>query len=204
MSLLQVKCHKFASTGNAGKLPVTQSQKFYFVRHGQTDANLSDLAAGAGWDIELNATGLEQAKTLAASDHIKGCSDVKTICVSPMLRARQTADAINEVLKAPIVVIDELKEWHLGDWEKTPWHTLPDIYHPDPNPPNGEKQLEFGLRIAAGLNSALAQPGPILIVAHGGVWHAVSRILKLPPGSIGNCAIKRVIKTDQDAQWQLD
>lgn len=182
----------------------TTPQKFYFVRHGQTDANLSDLAAGAGWDIELNATGLAQAKTLADSEHIKNCSDVKTICVSPMLRARQTAEAINEVLKAPIVVIDELKEWHLGDWEKTSWKTLPDLFHPDTNPPNGEMQLDFGKRVSAGLQAALAQPGPILIVAHGGVWHAVSRILNLPPGSIGNCAIKRVIRPDQNTQWQLD
>jgi broad specificity phosphatase PhoE len=179
-------------------------EKFYFVRHGQTDANLSNLAAGSGWDIELNATGLAQAKAFAEGERIEICRDVKTICVSPMARARQTAEAINEILQAPIVIIDELKEWYLGDWEKGPWSDLPSLYHPDTNPPNGESQIEFGTRIAAGLAAALAHPGPIMIVAHGGVWHAVSRILSLPRGSIDNCDLRRVRRDHSDEPWRLE
>ncbi|MBS1994096.1 MAG: histidine phosphatase family protein [Cyanobacteria bacterium SZAS LIN-3] len=179
------------------------AQKFYFIRHGQTEANLSDLAAGAGWDIELNETGLAQAKALAESEQIKVCADTQTICVSPLLRARQTAEALKIVIDAPVVVIDELKEWHLGDWEKTPWSNLPNIFEPGTNPPNGEKQLEFGMRVSNGLNQALAQPGPVLIVAHGGVWHAICRILSIKAGSIENCAVKCVIRDDGDQPWRL-
>lgn len=179
-------------------------EKFYFVRHGQTDANLTNLAAGSGWDIELNETGLAQAKELAESERIELCRDVKTICVSPMARARQTAEAINQVLQKPIVIIDELKEWHLGDWEKGPWSELPSLYHPDTNPPNGESQMEFGMRVSAGLTAALAHPGPIMIVAHGGVWHCISRILTLPKGSIDNCDLRRVIRSSAVEPWRLD
>jgi probable phosphoglycerate mutase len=180
------------------------AEKFYFVRHGQTDANLNNLAAGSGWDIELNDAGLAQAKALAESASIENCRDVKTICVSPMARAIQTAEAINKILQAPIVIIDELKEWFLGDWERGSWSDLPSLYAPDTHPPNGESQLAFGMRVKAGLTAALAHPGPIIIVAHGGVWHAVSRILSLPKSSIDNCDLRRVSRSGSDQPWSLE
>jgi probable phosphoglycerate mutase len=183
---------------------MSTKEKFYFVRHGQTDANLGDLAAGAGWDIELNANGHSQAKALAESDSIQACVDVKTICVSPMTRARQTAEALSSVLKAPIVCVDELKEWHLGEWEKRAWSELPNLYHPDTNPPGGESQSEFGKRIAAGLATALSHPGPVLIVAHGGVWHGISRLLSLPASEIDNCALKSISRAHAADSWTLE
>src|SRR5476649_459821 len=99
-------------------------ERFYFVRHGQTDANRDSLAAGSGWDIELNQTGLAQAKALAESDAIKQLHDVKTVCVSPLVRAQQTAQALSSVLKAPLETVDLLREWHLGEWERQPWDEL--------------------------------------------------------------------------------
>jgi broad specificity phosphatase PhoE len=179
-------------------------ERFYFVRHGQTDANINNLAAGAGWDVELNEMGHSQAKELAASEAFRACVDVKTICASSMLRAKQTAEALCAVIKAPVVYIDELKEWHLGDWEKRPWSDLPSLYHPDSNPPNGESQIQFGERIAAGLAKALSHPGPVLIVAHGAVWHAISRILSLPGGGIGNCELKVVSRARAADSWILE
>ncbi len=124
-------------------------EKFFFVRHGQTDANLAELAAGAGWDIELNATGLAQARALAESVAIEHFRSVKTICVSPMIRARQTAEIINEVIKAPVVEIEELREWHLGEWERRSWHELDFRVG---NPPGGESNEEFASRVIKGLN----------------------------------------------------
>ncbi|MBU6455792.1 MAG: phosphoglycerate mutase family protein [Cyanobacteria bacterium REEB67] len=179
-------------------------EKFYFVRHGETDANANNLAAGSGWDIELNSVGLAQAQALAASERLGMCKDVMTICVSPMTRALQTAEAINQVLQAPLVVIEQLKEWQLGDWERVSWSELPSLYHPDSNPPNGETQIQFGTRVAGGLSAALGQAGPILIVAHGGVWHAISRILTLPHASIGNCDLIRVQRASAADPWILD
>lgn len=179
-------------------------EKFYFVRHGQTDANLTNRAAGSGWDIELNETGLNQAKTLAESERMSLCREVRTICVSPMTRAMQTARAINEVLQAPLVIIDDLKEWHLGDWEKGYWSDLPSLYSPDSHPPNGESQLEFGMRIKSGLAAALACEGPVMIVAHGGVWHAISKLLSLPKSPIDNCDLRVVSRPDANSPWSFD
>ncbi|MBP9809599.1 histidine phosphatase family protein [bacterium] len=180
-----------------------QVEKFYFVRHGQTHANLSNLAAGAGWDVELNETGIAQARHLAESAALQACIGVKTICVSPMLRARQTAESLNHVLKAETVTVDDLREWHLGEWEKRAWSELPDLFLPDSNPPGGEAQIEFGMRVNQGLQKALSNPGPVLIVAHGGVWHAITKILQIEHGHIANCQLKEVRRAHKNAAWAV-
>ncbi len=177
-----------------------QEEKFFFVRHGQTDANLAELAAGAGWDIELNATGLAQARALAESVAIEHFRSVKTICVSPMIRARQTAEIINEVINAPVIEIEELREWHLGEWERRSWHELDFRIG---NPPGGESNDEFAGRVVKGLAAALAHPGPVLIVAHGGVWHRIARHLELPHGEIDNCQLKHVRRPHKHEVWSL-
>ena len=179
-------------------------EKFYFVRHGETEANLKRLAAGCGWDVGLNETGIAQAKALAESESLSLCKDVTTIYVSPLSRARQTADVINQVLQAPVEIIDALKEWDLGDWERQSWEGLPDLFHPDSNPPNGETQLGFGQRVAMGLSPLLAKPGPVMLVAHGGVWHALSRILSLPFSSVSNCALVQVSRSGAAGEWIIE
>ncbi len=178
-----------------------QAEKFYFVRHGQTEANLSELAAGSGWDIELNEAGHSQARELAESSSMQICREVKTICCSPMIRAVQTAEALNKILNVPIVKIDDLKEWHLGEWERKSWRDLPDLHAPDSNPPGGESKMEFGMRISGALQQCLKQDGPVLIVAHGGVWHAIARILSLASTDIGNCELKVVTKESESGKW---
>lgn len=175
-------------------------EKFFFVRHGQTDANLAELAAGAGWDIELNATGRAQARELRESDAIHHFRIVKTICVSPMIRARQTAEIINEAINADVVVVEELKEWYLGEWERRSWHELDFRVG---NPPGGESNEEFASRVRKGLEISLSHPGPVLIVAHGGVWHRVARHLELPYGEINNCQLMHLRRSHKSDVWSL-
>ena len=182
---------------------MSEEEKFYFVRHGQTHANLSNLAAGSGWDVELNETGVAQARQLAESEALRACIGVKTICVSPMIRALQTAQSLNQVLQAETVTVDDLREWHLGDWERRSWSELPDLFLPGSDPPGGEAQIEFGTRVSHGLQKALAHPGPVLIVAHGGVWYAIARILHLDHGHIGNCQLKEVRRPHKAAPWAV-
>ena len=182
---------------------MSEEEKFYFVRHGQTHANLSNLAAGAGWDIELNETGLAQARQLAESEALRACLGVKTICVSPMKRAVQTAESLNQFLKAESIQVEDLREWHLGEWEKRSWSELPDLFLPGSDPPGGEAQIEFGMRVKLGLEHALSKPGPVLIVAHGGVWHAITKILQLDSGHIANCQLKEVRRPHKNAPWAV-
>ena len=61
------------------------------TRHGQTDQNVEKRVQGKA-DIELNATGIEQAKI--TSEKLKD-EKIDIIISSPLKRAKQTAEIIN-------------------------------------------------------------------------------------------------------------
>ena len=66
--------------------------KIYVIRHGQTDWNVAGKCQGRT-DIELNETGIEQAKQ--AKEQLKNYNIDQIIC-SPLKRTRKTAEIINE------------------------------------------------------------------------------------------------------------
>ena len=85
----------------------------YFVRHGQTNHNSNKLLAGH-CDIELNETGLKQADEAAVNS-----KDLKIdlIYCSPLIRARQTCDAINKYHGCDVIVKEDLIERSFGKYE---------------------------------------------------------------------------------------
>jgi broad specificity phosphatase PhoE len=168
----------------AGVLAV---KSFYFVRHGLTDANHQKLLCGADWDIPLHADGHAQAAQSAA-EFRKTLASVRTICCSPLLRARQTADYFARELQIPIVIVDELREQRLGDWERKPWADVPEFFA-GKNPPQGETLEEFDTRVKQALSSALQHDEPVLIVSHGAFWYALNRVLGLQPEPPGSCSV---------------
>lgn len=70
----------------------------YFVRHGQTVANIAGQTQGP--DDPLNETGLKQASVIA--ERAKNL-DFETIVASDYLRAKITAEKIQEATNKPIV-----------------------------------------------------------------------------------------------------
>lgn len=176
---------------------------FYYMRHGMTDANLKQTMCGGGWDLGLNAAGLSQAFT-AAYGPLGKCSELRTICVSPMKRARQTANIISSVLKLPIVVVDGLREIMVGDWEQQPWHAIPDPFVVSCDPPGGETIAAFERRVAQALAQALLNPGPVLVVAHGGVWFALAKRLGIGAQIIENCTVQKVSHNKTKGSWQSE
>ena len=174
--------------------------RFYFIRHGQTNTNLRQVMCGSGWDIDLNETGVGQARR-AASGPLNQALDVTTICCSPMRRARQTADILNEVLRVPVIVIDELKEWFVGEWEGKPWGSAPDPFAENKEPPGGETRFQFEQRVKIGFNKSLRHKGPVLIVAHGGVLYCLSGPLGLSGLSVGNCVLHKANRQPDNHAW---
>ena len=85
--------------------------KLYVVRHGQTDWNVAGKAQGRE-EIELNNTGIEQAKK--AREHIKKYQINLIIC-SPLKRTRQTAEIINTVTNCQIIIDDRIIERNYGN-----------------------------------------------------------------------------------------
>ncbi len=152
-------------------------QQFYYVRHGQTDWNLNRRLQGNA-DIPLNDTGIAQAHT--AKDKLAG-QPIATICTSPLQRARRTADIINEVLQRPIIEFPGLKECNFGPNEgSTEYAWLKDWLNGDGStiPPGVEPYDQFLDRATEAINRAISDhPGPILIVAHGGIYVPIKQVL---------------------------
>ena len=87
--------------------------EIFVVRHGQTDWNVCHKVQGS-CDIELNDKGIEQAGITA--EKLKS-DDFDIIICSPLKRARQTAEIINQGRNILIVYDDRIAERNFGDYE---------------------------------------------------------------------------------------
>ncbi|ANU10987.1 hypothetical protein A1A1_07944 [Planococcus antarcticus DSM 14505] len=151
------------------------------IRHGETDWNALGKIQGKT-DIPLNAAGTQQARQCGA---YLTASDWDLIITSPLQRARQTAEIINETLGLPFVEMDEFVEKHFGDAEgltfKERAFTFPDRHYP-----NQEDNGSFSERLATGLEiiNDCYLDKRVLLVSHGGVINAI--LGKLSDGEIGS------------------
>ncbi len=88
--------------------------KLILVRHGETRWNKDGLVQGGDSDIELNETGLEQARRLAA---LLKNEPITAILSSPLQRAVATAEVIASQHQLPVEIDQGLKELRVGDLE---------------------------------------------------------------------------------------
>ena len=142
----------------------------YIVRHGQTDWNAIHRCQG-NTDIELNKTGIEQAKLLR--EKLKGIKFFKVFS-SPLKRALSTAKIITN---KEIIVDNRLKERGFGllegqinvDWDKI---------RKEPNFEQKykiEPAIEMRKRSDDFLNEILKKypKKDILVVTHAGVYISI-------------------------------
>ena len=103
----------------------------YLVRHAATDNNRADppRLQGRRTDPGLSVEGHQQARQTAR--FLAACR-VDTVYSSPLLRARQTAEAIAEPHGLSVQAVDELIEADVGQWEGLAWdeieRTNPEAY----------------------------------------------------------------------------
>lgn len=162
------------------------SKHFYFVRHGQTDANHQRILQGGSIDLPLNLLGTQQAQELAP----KIASLVfEQIYVSPLKRASQTAQIICPELQHKFMFDDRIKEWSLGEWEGQPTEQFMHLFLSGGEPKNGESRKVFYSRIEGFLQTVTVHPAPFLMVAHGGVWMVIQDLLGLDRFKIANCQL---------------
>ena len=148
----------------------------FFVRHGETDYNTQGRVQGQ-LDIPLNDNGINQAKQL--SENLKEYK-IDIIFCSPLLRARKTAEIINENHNVEIVYVDNLKEFYAGskqgtkvsEWSKDEteeFRLYPERY-------GAESNKDFYTRSVNAFkeNSKFENA---LIVSHGGVYKHLHRHL---------------------------
>jgi len=85
--------------------------RLLLVRHGQSEANVARRIQGQG-DGELTERGRHEARLLA--ERLANGGPVQAIYTSPLKRAAETAAVIGERLDIPPVILDDLREMHLG------------------------------------------------------------------------------------------
>ncbi len=145
---------------------------FYFLRHGETDWNKLRLMQGQT-DTPLNTTGIFQAEAVA---QVIAKKKIATIVTSPLRRAKHTADIVAKQLPGvKIVELHELKESHFGSYEGHPSGAWRDDWVQGAALPGGELYNDFLERSLTGINKALENPGPVLVISHGGVFYAIRK-----------------------------
>ena len=158
---------------------------FWYLRHGETDWNRQGLQQGSV-DIPLNETGLAQAREAAKLLRGRG---IATIVASPLSRARVTAEIVAEALGLSVTLEADVREvaWGveegrgMADW-------FPHWIAGTATPEGAESFDTLRRRVVSGLNRAIARPGSVLVVAHGGVFRAARAAMGVEmSGRTRNC-----------------
>lgn len=153
------------------------------IRHGETDMN-RELRFQGHLNVGLNATGLEQARRLAA--RMAG-EAADAVYVSDLLRARQTAQPIAGELALQPVADEGLREQHFGRVEGM---CVADIQRDMPEAwagwlrfeedfamPEGESTRAFHARVMDAIDRLVARHPRqrVVVVTHGGVLDMIYR-----------------------------
>lgn len=175
---------------------------FHFVRHGETDWNKTGRMQGRR-DIALNATGEAQAERLRSLIAGHG---FRTIATSPLKRARRTAEILNGDLQLPLHVVNELQEFDVGPYEGTEARGWFLEWRLGRLVDGVESFADFATRVGDGMQRALALPGPVLVVAHGGVVWALEHLMGLPVETdLPNTRLAHFRPTpDTTPRWRID
>lgn len=158
------------------------------VRHGASDAAVPgerfELVEGRG-NPALAPEGHEQAKAVAAR---LGSEAIAGIYVTPLRRTSETAAPLAAALGLEPVVVPELVEVHLGEWDGGEYR----IRFADGDPliarilteerwdiiPGAETPEALATRVRAGIEHVVAATGPgasSVAIVHGGVIGEICR-----------------------------
>lgn len=178
------------------------------VRHGTTANNEQGIWQGRG-DFTLNDTGRKEALLLA--ERLKNDA-FDMVFHSPMKRAIETAEIINQKHNAPFKTVPGFIEIDLGEFDGKRHEDIigkyPEIYQNwvqdiDIPIPGGESFLDIYKRVKQGVEEIMASTyRNILVVAHAMVNRAIlGQIMKMDPiparkFRMDNCGLSRFIVYD--------
>lgn len=178
--------------------------KIYIARHGETDWNRAGKLQGAT-DVPLNEEGRKQAVACGAFFEQVA---VKAIFTSPLQRASETAEIINEQLQVPLIKMDAFRERTFGLAEGMTYEERSKVY-PRKNYPNQENFKVFRKRLVQGLKE-IQQVYPndeVVLIAHGAVIHTLFQIVKnadfFPQHArLSNGGVSTIYS--EDGEWWLE
>jgi len=159
--------------------------RLYLVRHAQTEWNAMERAQGHT-DVELDATGKEQAEALGAAFRN---IPVGHIWSSDLVRSAECARAVARETGARLTLDPKLRERGMGEWEGLFYPEFnakfrgiagnddPHLLHA--RPPGGESLADVWKRLEPVVESLEAEEAPTLVVTHGGTCSLLlSRLLR--------------------------
>ncbi|MET9803967.1 bifunctional RNase H/acid phosphatase [Streptomyces sp. NPDC006368] len=168
---------------------------FVLLRHGETALTPEKRFSGSGGtDPELSPVGLRQADAVASALAARGT--VQEIVSSPLLRTRQTAEAVAARLGLEVRIDDGLRETDFGAWEGLTFAEVRERYPDDLNawlasaksaPTGGESFAATARRVAATRDrlTSLYAGRTVLLVTHVSPIKTLVRLaLGAPPESL--------------------
>lgn len=142
--------------------------KFYFVRHGQSEANAARLIA----DDTPKLTELGRQQALQTGKKLAGKNISRILC-SPLIRAKETAEIIATELGLDtndIEVIQDLRERGVGECEGKPKDMESEMYITLDTERGFEPQavlIERSLRVLERIKAEISKAdGAVLVVGH--------------------------------------
>ena len=182
-------------------------RRLLLARHGQSVSNAIRRFQGAQ-DVALSPLGRRQAEALGQA---VGRRPIAHVYVSPLERARHTAEIARAGLDLRLTVVDDLRELSLGEWEGctveeiraqpgdpyTQWVRDPVQARPPGGEPLPDVQARV-LRAVEQISAAHPNGDDVLIVSHGGVISALlAHWFGLPLSSIwriavANCSLSEI------------
>jgi len=159
--------------------------KLYFVRHGESEANLIHEFSNRGSKHGLTPRGREQA--LALAERLREVP-VRKLFTSPLLRAVQTAQVLSYAFEISYEVTDALREYDCGVLEgksdEASWAFYTEVFEDWIKAGNWERRIEGGesfldmqARFVPFVERLVEAYGGlsinIILVGHGGIYRCM-------------------------------
>ncbi len=186
------------------------------VRHGAVSRPTPEALVGGHSDPPLSPRGSRQAEALV--EPLRG-EPIEAIYVTPLSRTAATAAPLAAALGVEAVVLEDLREVHLGEWEGPQFQQRTSDGDPLTDRvfeeerwdviPGAEPAEAFGRRVDDGLRTVVERTGPdgvSVVVTHGGVIAEACRQVtgSRPFAFLGaeNCSVTRIVRV-ADGGWLL-
>ena len=159
--------------------------RLYFVRHGESEANLLRVMSNRGLMHGLTDEGRQQALTLA--QNLKAIPIAKLFS-SPLLRAVQTTEILSEELRVSYEITDALREFDCGVLEgksdTESWKLYREVFYGwiqhgrwERRIEEGESFLDIRDRFVPFIEQLITEyghlPETIVLVGHGGIYRCM-------------------------------
>jgi 2,3-bisphosphoglycerate-dependent phosphoglycerate mutase len=158
--------------------------QFYFVRHGESEANVLRVFSNRDLPHSLTPTGRQQAESLAAA---LAAQEVRRLYTSPIPRAIETVNILALRLGIPFTITEALREYDCGVLEGTGdeagWALYDSVLQTwvegnwEHRIEGGESMRDMEARFVPFIEELVRkygeQPGALALVGHGGLYRCM-------------------------------